>query len=516
MTHLLQFWIILFYADFVQFTLTSSLSNVETRKHPHVLINELQIYCQRVTQQQEVNIPVIQSKLLEVRAMYERIQKGQRGVRVRTEKTQKYLWELNAIYVNLNQFMLTRSQQQIPERSRSVHFDTTKQRTSKKKGHSQKQRSRSRSRERSRSRIRKQLQSSDYTCPICDVFSQDASGKDLSFHHLVPVARNDWFREKYPNDPLVTNDKLDDFGIFVCKQCHDKVHELFGSDEQITNQYLAEYYNTKEKLLQVMKERYLDGRQIGSHTEEDPDLYYPHHQMDIDHFSKQMEKQSDTESMMRMLEEIKVRQIQRNRERRKIQHGSSVVTMERRRELGGYYTPFHIISDRLTCTLRAEKEGTVCGCGVECQMKNCDVTHESGCPFARSLKPKWLMDPSKVLMTEEDIRAFNNQKVDTRFPSDMRARCRLQLEKHSTSTKVFSMWKETDQTNGQLCHVILTASKRAGEHESSYYTVHNETRQDKLLSKLKEQGARFVNFDEDADILQIVGKYDIEIVEKLE
>ena len=98
----------------------------------------------------------------------------------RMEEIEGYLNKLDLIYHRLQQAIPSHADKKIL-RGRSVHFDA----------HSLRQTSKPRdgsgSRSRSRSRVRQQLQSSNYSCPICPVFG-DAKWKRFdipSFDSLI-------------------------------------------------------------------------------------------------------------------------------------------------------------------------------------------------------------------------------------------------------------------------------------------------------------------------------------------
>ncbi len=47
--------------------------------------------------------------------------------------------------------------------------------------------------------------------------------RPLTFHHLIPRANhgNKWFRKRFSRDEMRGR------GAWLCRACHDKVHELF-------------------------------------------------------------------------------------------------------------------------------------------------------------------------------------------------------------------------------------------------------------------------------------------------
>lgn len=69
----------------------------------------------------------------------------------------------------------------------------------------------------------------------CDTCGREVK---LTFHHLVPKKLHKKRRTilRYPDVDL------NHHGIWVCKDCHKKIHRLFSHDE------LSETYNTVEKL----------------------------------------------------------------------------------------------------------------------------------------------------------------------------------------------------------------------------------------------------------------------------
>jgi hypothetical protein len=62
----------------------------------------------------------------------------------------------------------------------------------------------------------------------------------LTFHHLIPckVHSKKKFLRKY------TKQEMNDRGLYLCKLCHNGIHDLIPSEKE-----LAEKYNTKELLL---------------------------------------------------------------------------------------------------------------------------------------------------------------------------------------------------------------------------------------------------------------------------
>lgn len=62
----------------------------------------------------------------------------------------------------------------------------------------------------------------------------------LTFHHLIPckVHSKKKFLREY------TKQEMHDRGLYLCKLCHDGIHDLIPSEKE-----LAEKYNTKELLL---------------------------------------------------------------------------------------------------------------------------------------------------------------------------------------------------------------------------------------------------------------------------
>ncbi len=77
------------------------------------------------------------------------------------------------------------------------------------------------------------------TCSLCK------REVELSFHHLVPKKMHDkrWVVQKHADKELIH------YGIWVCEDCHKKIHRLFD------HQTLAEHYFTKDTLLQHEKLR---------------------------------------------------------------------------------------------------------------------------------------------------------------------------------------------------------------------------------------------------------------------
>lgn len=75
------------------------------------------------------------------------------------------------------------------------------------------------------------------SCSLCkrelDIISE------LGFHHLIPKKVHDkrWVKEKHPELDL------DHYGIWVCNDCHSKIHGLFD------HRQLAGYYYTREAIL---------------------------------------------------------------------------------------------------------------------------------------------------------------------------------------------------------------------------------------------------------------------------
>ena len=195
-----------------------------------------------------------------------------------------YLRELNAQCDNLKQFL----PQQIPiigipiTMPNSTPIESTRSGRSTHSGDKQAKQQREQSK-RSRPLIRQQSKARDPprailhsrirkksngVCPICPIFGEDADEKELTFHHLVPLSAQDWFKRKHPKDPLVTNDKLDEHGIYICRKCHDKVHEFADKDQegitmiedeeeikslpQLGNHNLAENYRDEPNLMVMM------------------------------------------------------------------------------------------------------------------------------------------------------------------------------------------------------------------------------------------------------------------------
>ena len=211
----------------------------------------IQLQCIHIAQTQQYHfkaplLAIIQLKLTEINEIKAAIQSSITDVRNKwndysvryIEEMEGYLRELNAHCVNLNQFLqeipiigvpitmpLKREEpNSTPNEStrsgRSVHFGDKQQREQSKGCRPlsrQQSKPRDSSRSRSRSRIRKKVQESNGACPICPIFGENANGKKLTFHHLVPLSTLDWFKRKYPNDPLVTNDELDEHGVRICK-----------------------------------------------------------------------------------------------------------------------------------------------------------------------------------------------------------------------------------------------------------------------------------------------------------
>lgn len=66
---------------------------------------------------------------------------------------------------------------------------------------------------------------------------------DLSFHHLIPKKMHSkrWVKEKHAEIDLIH------YGIWVCNDCHKKIHRLFD------HQTLAAYYFTTDALLNNQK-----------------------------------------------------------------------------------------------------------------------------------------------------------------------------------------------------------------------------------------------------------------------
>lgn len=72
----------------------------------------------------------------------------------------------------------------------------------------------------------------DGPCEICD------RKKPLTFHHLIPkmVHNRKRYQKRYTKQELNT-------GLYICKLCHDGIHDYFKETE------LAANFNTKELLL---------------------------------------------------------------------------------------------------------------------------------------------------------------------------------------------------------------------------------------------------------------------------
>ncbi len=67
-------------------------------------------------------------------------------------------------------------------------------------------------------------------CGICD------REKTLTFHHLIPKKnhRNKWFRKNFELGEMRNS------GIYVCRDCHNKIHQVFSEKE------LGKTYNRQE------------------------------------------------------------------------------------------------------------------------------------------------------------------------------------------------------------------------------------------------------------------------------
>ncbi len=67
-------------------------------------------------------------------------------------------------------------------------------------------------------------------CSICE------REKPLTFHHLIPKKnhKNKWFRKNFELGEMRNS------GIYVCRDCHNKIHQVFGEKE------LGKTYNKRE------------------------------------------------------------------------------------------------------------------------------------------------------------------------------------------------------------------------------------------------------------------------------
>ncbi len=72
--------------------------------------------------------------------------------------------------------------------------------------------------------------------PSCELCGRD---KPLTFHHLIPraVHKRKRFQRRHTKQQLRTH------GIFICRLCHNGIHDLMSEKE------LAESFTTKESLL---------------------------------------------------------------------------------------------------------------------------------------------------------------------------------------------------------------------------------------------------------------------------
>ena len=63
--------------------------------------------------------------------------------------------------------------------------------------------------------------------------------KHLTFHHLIPrtLHTNKWFKKNYKRIEMKFR------GLFLCKDCHDYLHNIISEKE------LGRNYNTKESLM---------------------------------------------------------------------------------------------------------------------------------------------------------------------------------------------------------------------------------------------------------------------------
>jgi 5-methylcytosine-specific restriction endonuclease McrA len=71
---------------------------------------------------------------------------------------------------------------------------------------------------------------------LCELCSRD---RYLTFHHLIPRALHG--KKRYRKN--YTLEEMRSQGLFLCKLCHDGIHDL------LTEKELGESFNTKEQLL---------------------------------------------------------------------------------------------------------------------------------------------------------------------------------------------------------------------------------------------------------------------------
>ena len=70
----------------------------------------------------------------------------------------------------------------------------------------------------------------------CELCGREAS---TTFHHLIPRTLHSKKRFKKAYTPAQLQE-----GLYLCKLCHDGIHELIPSERE-----LGEKYNTRERLL---------------------------------------------------------------------------------------------------------------------------------------------------------------------------------------------------------------------------------------------------------------------------
>merc|ERR1712154_536826 len=75
-------------------------------------------------------------------------------------------------------------------------------------------------------------------CCLCDRMLP------LTWHHLIPKCTHEWYIKLHPE---ISQDFLNKHGIWICRQCHSGIHDLYTNDE------LAETYFTLDLLLESDK-----------------------------------------------------------------------------------------------------------------------------------------------------------------------------------------------------------------------------------------------------------------------